>query len=221
MVMPVLRAVVRDELGGVRSLALASVTDVVTNGDGSGARNVEVNARLHGSELELQRVPVMCGRIGMSVAPRVGDTVVVAFIAGDVNGAVVLGSLYDDQQHPPKCNPDDVVYEVPDDDSSAKRIEIRFASGNTLTVQDDAVSMTLGGTSVKVESDGAVTITAAKDLELTAQGDVSITAQGDLKLKGTNVTMQADAKATVQAGASATLKGATTTIAGQTSFSMG
>ena len=57
LVVPTLRAVVRDELLGVQQLALASVTAADTNADGSGARNVEVNAKLHGSDLELQRVP--------------------------------------------------------------------------------------------------------------------------------------------------------------------
>ena len=80
LVMPVLRSVVRDELAEVQPLTLAAVTDVVSNADGSGARNVEINARIHGSDLELQRVPVMTGRVGMSCAPRVGDTAVLAFL---------------------------------------------------------------------------------------------------------------------------------------------
>ena len=40
----------------------ASSTQVYTNEGGSGAPNLEVNLRLHGSELELQRVPVAAGR---------------------------------------------------------------------------------------------------------------------------------------------------------------
>ena len=221
IVMPVLRAVVRDELRDVQLLALGAVTDVVTNADGSGARNIEVNARLHGSDLELQRVPVMCGRIGMSVAPRVGDTVVLAFIGGDLNGAVVLGCIHDDRQHPPECNPDDVVYAVPDDGSGAKRIEVRLAGGNTLSVQDDTLTITFGDTTVRVESDGAVSVEAATDLVLKAQGDVTIEAGRDFAVRATNATIKADVNATVQASAAAALKGATTSIAGQTSFSMG
>src|SRR5262245_41867206 len=108
-----LRAVVRDELAAARPLSLAAVTAVTTNADGSGKRNVEVNAQLHGSDLELQRVPVATGRVGFSMAPRVGDTVVVAFLHGDVNGPVVIGALHDDQRHPPKAGPDEIVYEVP------------------------------------------------------------------------------------------------------------
>ncbi len=222
LVMPVLRAVVRDELADVRPLAAAAVTDVTTNTDGSGARNVEINARIHGSDLELQRVPVMAGRVGWSCAPRVGDTVVLAFLGGELAGAVALGFLHDDQTHPPKANPDDVVYEVPDDGSSAKRLELRLAGGNTVTVQDSTLSVVMGGTTLTVESDGAVTIEAAGDLVLKADGDVTIEAGRNLDMKaGMNATLKADVNATVDGTAAAKLKGATTTIAGLTSFSAG
>jgi uncharacterized protein involved in type VI secretion and phage assembly len=222
LVIPALRAVVRDEVSAVRPVALASVTVVDTNADGSGKRNVEVNAQLHGSDLELQRVPVATGRVGLSAAPRVGDTVVVAFVGGDLNGPVVIGSLYDDKQHPPAAEPDEVVYEVPDDGSSSRRIEVRTASGHRVTVTDDAVTIVMGDTKLEVAADGAVTATCATDFVVDAQGDVSIKAGKNVVIEAqTNATIKASAKATVEASGGATLKGATTTIAGTTSFSMG
>jgi hypothetical protein len=220
VVMPVLRAVVRDELADVQPLALGAVTSVVSNSDGSGAHNVEVNVRLHGSALELQRVPVVTGRIGLSAAPRVGDTAVVAFVGGDLNGPVVLGSLYDDQQHPPKGEVDEIVYEVPDDGSSSRRVEIVLANGNRVSLLDDNVTITMGGTKLDVAADGAVTVEAATDLVLKAKGDVKVEAGGNVELKAnTNATLKAGANATVEGSAAAKLKGATTTIAGNTSFS--
>lgn len=220
VVMPVLRAVVRDELADVQPLALGAVTSVVSNSDGSGAHNVEVNVRLHGSALELQRVPVLAGRIGLSAAPRVGDTAVVAFVGGDLNGPVVLGSLYDDQQHPPKAEVDEIVYEVPDDGSSSRRVEIVLANGNTVSLLDDNVTITMGGTKLDVAADGAVTVEAATDLVLKAKGDVKVEAGGNVELSAnTNATLKAGANATVEGSAAAKLKGATTTIAGNTSFS--
>jgi uncharacterized protein involved in type VI secretion and phage assembly len=220
LVVPVLRAVVRDELADVQPLQLGAVTSVVSNGDGSGAHNVEVNVRLHGSALELQRVPVVAGRIGLSAAPREGDTVVVAFVAGDLNGPVVLGSLYDDQQHPPKAEADEVVYEVPDDESSKRRVEVVMPNGNKVTLLDENVTITMGGTTLDVAADGAVTIEAATDLLFKAKGDVKIEADGNIDLKASsNATLKAGASATVEGSASAKLKGASTTIAGNTSFS--
>jgi uncharacterized protein involved in type VI secretion and phage assembly len=220
MVMPVLRAVVRDELAEVQPLALGAVSSVASNADGTGARNVEVNVRLHGSALELQRVPVMSGRIGLSAPPREGDTAVVAFVGGDLNGPVVLGFIYDDERHPPKAAPDEVVYEVPDEGSSSRRVEIVLTNGNKVSLLDDNVTVTMGGTKVDVASDGAITIEAAGDLVLKAGGDVTIDAGKNLDMKASvNATLKASASATVEASASATLKGASTTIAGSTSFS--
>ena len=166
LVVPVLRAVVRDELADVQPLSLGAITSVVSNGDGTGAHNIEVNVRLHGSALELQRVPVVAGRIGLSAAPREGDTAVVAFVGGDLNGPVVLGFLHDDQRHPPKADVDEVVYEVRDDGSSKRRVEVVLTNGNTVSLHDDNVTVTMGGTKIDVASDGAITIEAAGDLIL-------------------------------------------------------
>ena len=221
LVMPTLRAVVRDELAGVRPICLAAVTAVDTNADDSGKRNVEVNAQLHGSDVELQRVPVAGGRLGLSAAPRIGDTVVVAFVDGDLNGPVIIGALYDDQQHPPKAAPDEIVYQVPDDAAGVRRVEIITASGNTVTVHDDDISIIMGGTTMEVTADGAVKIICATDFVVEAQGDVKITAGKDVAVEASaNATVKASASATFQ-GSSATLKGATTSVVGQTSFSMG
>lgn len=220
--MPMLRAVVRDELLDVQPLALAEVTGTDTNADGSGVRNIEVNCKLHGSALELQRVPVATGRIGLSTAPRVGDTVVVAFIGADLNGPVVIGSLYDDQRHPPKAGPDEIVYQVPDDAAGVRRVEVITATGNTVTIEDDTLKVVMGATTMEVAANGAVTIECATDLVIDAKGDVSIKAGGNLAMEAAvNATMTGRAKATVEAAGQATLKGAMTSIAGQTSFSMG
>ncbi|HEY5981728.1 MAG TPA: phage baseplate assembly protein V [Microlunatus sp.] len=221
LLLPTLRAVTRDELAAVRPISLATVTAVDTNADGSGKRNVEVNAQLHGSDLELQRVPVATGRIGLSAAPRVGDTVVVAFVGGDLNGPVVIGSLYDDQRHPPQAEPDEIVYAVPDEASSSRRIEITTAGGRTVTITDDAVTIVMGDTTLEVTADGAVTVVSATDISLEAQGDVSITAGKNLTLEASaNVNVKASAQGTFEAQAT-TVKGSTTTIAGLTSFSAG
>lgn len=219
--MPVLRAVVRDELAGRQPLALAAVTAVETNADGQGAHNVEVNAQLHGSDLELQRVPVACGRVGLAAAPRVGDTVVIAFVGGDLNGAVAIASLHDDQRHPPKGEPGEIVYEVADDAADVRRVEVITASGNTVTIKDDSVKIVMGATTVDVVADGAVTIEADTDITLKAGGDVKIEAGGNLDLKAAkNATVKGDVNATLEASSAATLKGSTTSVKGQTSFGM-
>jgi phage baseplate assembly protein gpV len=214
-IVPALQAVVRDELQSLRTIELGVITQVYTNEGGSGDTNLAVNARVRGSALELQHVPVSVGRLGLSLIPRVGDLAVIAFVGGDVNGAIVLGFLYDEQTRPPDGKATEVVYVVPDDaDDDARRIEVQLPSGNKLTLQDKKLTVSMGGTTLTVEADGAITVEAGGDISLKAQGAVSIEAQTDVKVKaGTN--------ASVEGGVEAKLKGVTTTIAGMTSFSSG
>ena len=215
----VLQAIVRDELTGVRPLTLGVVTAVTTNEAGDGKHNLEVNVRVAGSDLELQRVPVLVGRIGVSSVPRVADLVVLGFLEGDVNGAVVLGVLHDDAQHPPKAAPDEVVYQVPDAGGD-RRAEIVLPNGNTVTVTDGAVTVAMGGTSLTVESGGKVVIDAAGDIELTSKGNIKLSAQGNLDLSALgNAKLDATGSTEVSSAASTTVKGATTKVTGVISFS--
>ena len=212
---PAMQAVLRDELAARRSVELAVVTSVYTNAGGSGDTNLAVDARLRGSAVELQHVPVAVGRLGLSAGPRVGDLAVVAFVGGDIDGPVVLGFLYDEQTRPPAADAAEVVYTVPDDaDDNTRRLEIDLPSGNKLTVQDKKLTVTMGGTTLTVEADGAITLDAAGDISLTSQGNVKVEAQQGVSVKGgTNVEIEGQVEAK--------LKGTTTTIAGLTSFSSG
>jgi hypothetical protein len=211
-VVAVLRALVREELAQQRSAELGIVTQVFANEDGSGDNNLELNVRVRGSATELQRVPLLVGRPGMTYAPREGDLVLLAFVGGDLNAPVAVGFLYDEQTTPPKGSAAEIVYEVPDDeDDDARRLQIKLASGNTVTIQDKKVEIVMGSTKIHVEADGAITLEAGGDISLKASGDLKLEATGTASLKGSSVSVKADADAT--------LKGSTTTIAGNTSFS--
>jgi len=218
---PALQAIVRDELAGVHTIELAVVTATFTNEGGSGDTNLAVNARLRGSALELQHIPVAVGRLGLSMSPRVGDLAVLAFVAGDVNGAVAIGFLYDEQTRAPDASATEVVYVVPDDQQdSDRRLEIQLPSGNKLTLQDGKVNIAMGQTTVVVEADGAITLDAAGDITLKAQGKLALSAQTDVSIEaGASATLKAGTSVSVEGQAQAQLKGPTTTIAGMTSFS--
>lgn len=214
-IVPALQAVVRDELATRRYAELGIVTQVYTNEGGSGDTNLAVNLRVRGSAVELQHVPVMVGRLGFSSVPRVGDLAVLVFVGGDLNGAVVLGFLYDEQTRPPDGKATELVYKVPDDAADDdRRLEVQLPSGNKLTLQDKKLTVTMGGTTLTVEADGAITLDAAGDLKLKAGGAVTIEA-------GTDATLKAGTAVTVEGQTEAKLKGVTTTIAGITSFSSG
>lgn len=213
-IVPALQAIVRDELAASRDVALGVVTKAFTNEGGRGDTNLAVNVRVRGSALELQHVPIAVGRLGLSLAPRVGDLAVLVFVDGDLNAAVAIGFLYDEQVRPPDAKPDELVYAVPDDEQSGvRRAELLLPNGNTLTVEDTKVTVTLGGTVMTIEADGAITLEAAGDLSLKAGGAVAIEATGAATLKGSSVTVEGQSEAK--------LKGATTSIAGTTSFSAG
>ena len=206
----VVQAIVREELAAFRGIELGTVTELFTNAGGSGDHNLECSLRLRGSDLELQRVPITVQRPGLSAVPREGDLVAVGFVAGDLNGAVVLGTVYDDESHPPDAEADEVVYAVPDD-GGTRRLEVQLPNGDLITVTDDAVTINYSGSLFELQSGGDVTVEAAGNLNLKAGQAVTIEAATDLTAKGLNVVAEASAEAK--------LKGAMTSIAGITQFS--
>lgn len=209
---PLVRAVVREELSALRTVELGVVTAVATNEGGSGDSNIDVNLQLRGSGLELQRVPVSLARLGLSMAPREGDLAVIGFVAGELNAPVVIGMLYDDQARPPDAKPSEIVYEVPDDAASGDRcLEIKLPSGNTLTVKDATVEIAMGSTMLTVEADGDVTLEAGGNLNLKAGGSIAVEAGGEVTIKGLSVTAEGQTEVK--------LKGVQVAIAGLTSFS--
>lgn len=212
-IVDVMAAVARRELAAHHSLALGVVTEAFSNDGGGGEHHLDCHVRLHGSGLVLQNVQVTVGRAGMSALPRPGDLVVLGFINGDVNGAVLLGVVHADGVPTPDAAPEEVVYEVPDPGGDLRRLELRLPNGNRLTVKDGVVEVVMGATTVTVEGDGAITLEAAADISLKANGSLSLEAAGTATLKASSVT--------VEGSGSATLKGATTTIAGLTSFRAG
>lgn len=213
VIVPLIEAVARREIDARRSLALGVITEVFTNGSGDGTNHLDANVRLHGGDLELQHVPVAVSRPGISLVPRVDNLVVVGFLDGDVNGGVILGVIHDADTPSPQADAEEIVYEVPDDGGDARRFEMKLPNGNTLTVTDDEVVVSMGGTSLTVESGGNVTVEA--------QGDITLKASGKLALEGTAGATLKGPTVDVEASGAAKLKGATTTVAGNISFSAG
>jgi phage baseplate assembly protein gpV len=210
-IVPALRAVIRDELDAHRGLELGVVTQAFSNDGGGGEHHLSVNVRLNASALELQQVPVAVGRLGMSALPLVGSLVVLGFLGGDLDQAVVLGVLHDADHAPPDAKSAEWVYRVPDDtDSAARRLHVELPSGHTLTLKDSELSITLGSSKVSIAADGAITIEAGGDLTLKAAGALTLEGGSSASLKAPSVSVQGDG--------SATLKGGSVTIAGTTAF---
>jgi uncharacterized protein involved in type VI secretion and phage assembly len=225
----IIRAVVRDELRGFRTAELGVVKAVYLHSSGSDANNCQCDVQLRDTGLELKRVVVSMPRVGTVVMPDVNNLVLVQFLHGALDAAVITGCLYTDSDRPPKASEHEAVYVSPHSaEQGVRRVYLELPNGNTLTMDDDALVLEMGSTTltvnhdgdVEVDAAGKVTISADGDTTIDAQGDITLSAQGDVSIKGTNVSVKAQAQATVEGGATATLKGASVSVAGSTQFSM-
>jgi uncharacterized protein involved in type VI secretion and phage assembly len=215
-----LRAIIREELARQRLPELAIVTEVQSRDSDDGEGNHQVNARLRSSGLELQRVPVAVGRLGLSSLPCVGDLVMIAFSQGDLQAPVVLGSVYDDSHRPPVGKPAETVYQPPDEgDASIRRLHLELPSGSLLTIDDDNVRIESGGTEVVIARDGDVTIKSAAKVTVESSSDMTLKSGGKLALEATGDVVIKGATATVEGQGSAKIKGPSLTLAGNTQFS--
>lgn len=211
-IIPALQAIIRDQVKEKQDVQLGIVTQVFTNEGGAGDDNIAVNIRLQGSGCELQKIPVMISRLGMSHAPRVDDLAVMAFVSGDINKAIVLGFLYDEQNRAPDAAPEEIVYQVPDEaDDGMRRLYVELPSGNSLTLLDGQLEVSMGSTVITVEADGAVSIKAGGDISINASGALNLEAGGDVSVKGKNVNIEGQAGTKV--------KGPNIKLAGMTDFS--
>lgn len=216
----ILRAVIRDEMERRRAPELGIVTEVLARESESSDNNHQVKVRLRDSGVELQWVPVAVGRLGLSLLPQVGDLVLVVFVGGDLNSPVVVGSVYDAQVQPPVAKPAEVVYQPTDaQDSSLRRFHLELANGSTLTIDEDKLTVALGGTEVVINRDGDVAIKSAAKLTIQTQGDMSLEASGNLDLKAQGNVTVSGVSATVEGQGSAKLKAPSVSLAGNTQFS--
>jgi phage baseplate assembly protein gpV len=217
---PTLRAIVREELTRCRLPELGVVTTVFAKEDDSGNGNHQATVRLRGSGVELERAPVTADRAGWSALPREGDLVVVAFLEGDVNAPVILGTVYSDKLCPPKAAPLDVVYQPPDEeDSAVRRFHIELPGGSMFTLLDDKATIVSGGTEITVEKDGDVTVKSAGNVTIESQGDINLEAGGNVSVIAKQNATVKGLSSTVEGQSSASLKGASVSIAGISNFS--
>lgn len=176
--------------------------------------------------------PVAGPKRGMFMVPSINDEVLVMFEDGDLRRAVVVGSLWNGKDSPPKPtelesgNPTEwrvnsptghqLVFHDPSD-STKQSLELLHNNGTTKLVlsaervelwgvSGKPVQVKAGDTSITFSDKGDITIKGAK---------ISIEAQSDLELKGVNVKVTAQAGLTLKATGTAELSGATVAVKGQ------
>ena len=217
----VLRAIITDELSRRSYPQLGTVTSLFAHESGSSDGNHQVNVKLRDSGVELQRVPVAVGRLGLSLLPKLDELVLVVFVNGDFNAPVVVGSLYDASVQPPEAKAEELVYMPTDpDDASIRRVHFEIANGSLFTWDDDKLTVQLGATEVVMQRDGDVSVKCAGKLEVKTDGDITFEASGNIELKAqANMTLKAGASMSVEGQAAAKLKAPAVTLAGNTQFS--
>ena len=216
-----LRAIVRDELARQRAPELGVVTAIHPRDSESSDANHQAHVRLVVTGIELQYVPVLVGRLGLSMLPQVDDTVLVVFVHGDLNAPVVVGSIYDTKIQPPVAKPGEVVYEPSDtgSDASLRRLHIGLGSDITLTADDENLKLVLAGTEITIAKDGDVTITSAAKLTIKTHGDTTFESSGNFEIKAQGKVTISGMSTTLEGQASAKLKAPTVSLAGNTQFS--
>ncbi|HKJ67564.1 MAG TPA: phage baseplate assembly protein V, partial [bacterium] len=180
--MPLVQKVVRHELQKLRVGELGVVTSVFPHTGKDDYNNYECNVKLknsavNGSELELRKVPIATGVIGMAAAPNVGDLVLIAFIRGEVNQPIITGRLYNDEDRPPVHNSNEFIHRLPlqEKENKTLKLELRNIQKNdppreflvsmpervTLQVNDKQVLGEVDKTRVRISqpggSDGMIT----------------------------------------------------------------
>jgi uncharacterized protein involved in type VI secretion and phage assembly len=197
--------IVQDELGRSRTAEIGIVQEQHPHASEGDSDNYSCTINLRDSGLVLRRVPVATDQIGAVRIPAVGEMVLVQFIGGDLNAPVITGRLYNDEDRPPVSDDGQAVLHLPldagDDDAvhielhsgDTRSLTIKLGSALTLQAQDDdpviELSVDDGKAVVKIDRDGAVTITSEGSLKLEGT-DISIEAKsGDLTLKGAKVNI--------------------------------
>ncbi|HMV18797.1 MAG TPA: phage baseplate assembly protein V [Zoogloea sp.] len=159
----IIRAVVRDELRSLRLGDLAVVTSIFPHTGDDDGHNHECSVKLREGGLELRKVPIATPHVGMVGAPRVGDLVLVSYVGGDPNRAVVIGRLYSEKIHPP-LHKEDEWHAFAKADGVARY---------TIDGEESCI-VTAGKTIVTVKKDGNVEIQGEADLAIQVKGKVTI-----------------------------------------------
>ncbi len=221
-IVEIIRRIVQQELARNRGSLLGVVTAVYPHEAEDDENNYEANVRLKHEDLELRRVPIAIGHVGIAAPPRVGDLVLVQFVNGDSNQPLVTGRFYHADERPPLHLEGEILFEhrVPDGTLN----HLRFTAKGSILLQREVTEQNEDGgeakTSIKVQPSGTVEIKAGENItvRLAEDGNIQIITATDktinveckdMAIKG-NVEVTGDLKVAGTAG-STTISGKTIT----------
>jgi len=174
----VIQSIVEAEIRKVHLTELGMVTSIFSHAGESDKENYECNVQLKNRDLELRKVPVATQIIGLSNIPKVGDMVVITYVNGNINAPIIIGRLYTDEDRPPVSSGEEVVYVPPySKNSDLRRFAMELPSGVKITINDDLVGISAGGTTLRINRGGNVEVQSAKEVKIVAKEDMSILAK--------------------------------------------
>jgi len=141
---------------------------------------------------------------GWMTIPEIDDEVLVSFMHGDFNHAIVLGSLYNGVDTPPYAN---------EDQENNLRV-FQSRSGHRLTFDDTAgaerIELILHNEEIKVIWDSAekvLSVYSGKDIIIEAKETISFKCK-DFKLEASNsISMESGQSTDIKTGTSASVNG--------------
>ena len=178
-----IQQVVQQELARRRTSLLGVVTAIFPHESADDDNNYEANVQLKHEDLELRRVPMAVGQMGLAVPPKVGDLVLVQFVDGDLNQPLITGRFYHADERPPLHKADEFLFEqrLPDDTLN----HLRFTDDGSIFIQRDVGAPednSEAKTSIKIDgASGDIKIKAGESIIITITNDssIDITADGN------------------------------------------
>ena len=181
-------------------------TAIVTNNkdpDNLGRVKVQYPWSVENDESYWARIstPMSGNEMGVYFIPEVDDEVLVAFINGNIEYPIIIGSLWNQTDIPPEDNSNgennirkiksrsghEIIFD--DNGSGDTKLEIISASGHKISLDDTTGSESIsiedkGGSSVHLDSSSnKVTIKSNMDISIEAT-NITMNASGELVLKG-------------------------------------
>ncbi|MEC7986948.1 MAG: phage baseplate assembly protein V [Myxococcota bacterium] len=149
---------------------------------------------------------------GWMTIPEIDDEVLVSFVRGDINNAIVVGSLYNGKDTPPYANEDEKnnlrVFQSRsghrltfDDTDGAERVELILHNEEIKVIWDstEKVLSVYSGKDIILESKENFSL-KCKDFIVDASNSVNIKSGADSKLEaGANLNQQAGATLSMEA----------------------
>lgn len=135
---------------------------------------------------------------GLYFLPEIGQEVLVAFINGDTQSPIVIGSLWNQSDQPPETNDDgnnnirkissrsghEIIFND-DEEGDSEKLELYSASRHKIVLDDTKVTIedNAGGFIELDSANNKVSIVSKMDVSIEAT-NINIVADGELTLKG-------------------------------------